>query len=79
MAIDFIGLLPIDKGFDCIVSMTNWLGGADIHIIPRQVNMTAKDFTILFFKHWYCKNGLLVEIISDHDKLFMFQCKPAAY
>jgi hypothetical protein len=25
----------------------------------------------VFFKHWYCENGLPLDIISDRDKLFV--------
>jgi hypothetical protein len=25
----------------------------------------------LFFDHWYCENGLPLDIVSDRDKLFM--------
>ena len=32
---------------------------------------TAKDTTLLVFNHWYCKNGLPLDFISDRDKLFM--------
>ena len=31
----------------------------------------AKKLAVLFFDHWYCENGLPLELISDHDKLFM--------
>lgn len=33
--------------------------------------ISAKDFAQLFFDHYFCKNGLLTEIMSDHDKLFV--------
>jgi hypothetical protein len=67
---DFIGLLPLDEGFDCILSMTDRLG-SDIRIVPTQINITAEDLALLFFNHWYCENGLPKEIVSDRDKLFL--------
>ena len=66
---DFIGPLPMDENSDCILSMTDHLG-SDIHIIPTRINVTAKELALLFFTHWYCKNGLPKNIISDQDKLF---------
>ena len=32
---------------------------------------TAKDTALLVFNHWYCKNGLPLDFVSDRDKLFM--------
>ena len=70
VAIDFIGPLPEDDGFDCIVTMTNRMG-SDVQVIPTRMDITAEDFAELFFDHWYCENGLPLEIISDRDKLFV--------
>jgi len=70
VAMDFIGPLPLDKRFDCILSMTNRLG-SDVCIIPTRTDITAKNLALLFFNHWYCKNGLPNDIISDRDKLFL--------
>ena len=33
--------------------------------------LTAEELAKIFFKEWYCKNRLPLEIISDHDKLFI--------
>jgi len=33
--------------------------------------MTVEDFAFLFFDKWYCKNGCPLEIISDHNKIFV--------
>jgi hypothetical protein len=67
---DFIGPLPLDEGYDCILSMTDRLG-SDIRIIPTHLDIMAKDLALLFFNNWYCKIGLPKDIISDHDKLFV--------
>ena len=67
---DFVGPLPVDEGYDCILTMTDRLG-ADIRIIPTHCNITMENLAVLFFNHWYCKNGLLLNIVSDHDKLFI--------
>ena len=72
ITIDFIRPLPLDDGYDCIVSMTDRLN-SDIHIIPTKMNITAEDFAILFFDNWYCENGLPLDIVSDRNKLFVSQ------
>jgi hypothetical protein len=66
IAIDFIGPLPKDNGYDCILTITDRLG-SDICIIPTKCTLTAQGLAELFFKHWYCKNGLPIEIISDRE------------
>ena len=70
VAMDFIGPLPEDEGFDCIVTMTDWMG-SDIQIVPTRMDISAEEFAQLFFDHWYCENGLPLEFISDRDKLFV--------
>ena len=70
ISMDFIGPLPLDQGFDCILTITDRLG-SDIRIIPTSTKLTAKELAVLFFDNWYCENGLPVDIISDRDKLFM--------
>lgn len=70
VAIDFIGPLPEDNGFNCILTMTDRLN-ADIQIVPTRTDITATDLAAIFFDRWYCENGLPLEIISDRDKLFM--------
>jgi hypothetical protein len=67
IAMDFIGPLPVDQGFDCILTITDRLN-SDIQIVPTTINITAPDLAILFFNHWYCENGLPLEIISDRDQ-----------
>lgn len=61
---DFEGPLPSDSGFDCILTITDWCG-ADIHIIPTNINILAEKLAGVFFNHWYCENGLPNEIVSD--------------
>ena len=70
VALDFIGPLPVDDGFDYVLTITDRLN-SDIHIIPTSSRITAEKLAVLFFDHWYCENGLPLELISDHDKLFM--------
>ena len=67
---DFIGLLPEDEGFNCIVSFTNRLN-SDIQIILTRTDISAEDLAVIFFNEWYCKNGLPLEIVSDRDKMFL--------
>ena len=68
VAIDFSGPLLPDSGF---TSLTDRLG-SNIHIIPSNTSMTAEELALSFFNNWYCENGLPLEIVSDHDKLFVF-------
>jgi hypothetical protein len=67
---DFIGPLPPDEGFDCILSITDRLH-SDICIIPTWTNISAKELAVIFFNNWYCKNSLPLDIISDCNKLFI--------
>jgi hypothetical protein len=70
IAMDFVGPLPTDGNFDCILTITDRLG-ADIRIIPTRTDITAKKLAVIFFDHWYCENGLPTNIVCDHDKLFI--------
>lgn len=64
ICLDFIGPLPEDEGFKCILTITDWLG-SDVHLIPTCTNITAQKLAGVFFIEWYCKNGLPSELISD--------------
>ena len=44
---------------------------SDIQIIPTRTDITAENLALIFFNHWYCKNSLPKDIISDRDKLFI--------
>jgi hypothetical protein len=70
IAMDFVGPLPTDSNFDCILTITDRLG-ADIRIIPTRTDITAEDLAVLFFDNWYCENGLPNNIVCDRDKLFI--------
>lgn len=70
IAMDFVGPLPEDDGFDGILTITDRLG-ADIRVVPIRMDMTAEDVAEVFFDQWYCENGLPLSIVSDRDKLFM--------
>ncbi|GJE96276.1 Transposon [Phanerochaete sordida] len=70
IAIDFVGPLPEDEGMNCIATITDRLG-ADFRPIATRTDITAEDFAVLFFDHWYCENGLPDDIISDRDKLWL--------
>ena len=69
---DFIRPLKEDSGYNCIFSIMDHLG-ADIRIIPACTDISAKNLAIIFFNRWYCKNVFPLNIISDHDKLFMLR------
>jgi hypothetical protein len=70
VAIDFIGPLPEDEGFNCIVTFMDHLN-SDVRVVPTRTDTTAEELAVLFFDEWYCENGLPLEIISDCDKLFV--------
>ncbi|KAJ2912750.1 hypothetical protein MD484_g7661, partial [Candolleomyces efflorescens] len=70
IAMDFIGPLPEDEGFDCILTITDRLG-SDIRLIPCRTDCTAEEVASLFFQYWYCENGLPSSIVSDRDRLFV--------
>jgi hypothetical protein len=70
VGMDFIGPLPPDEGFDCILTMTDALG-SDVRIIPTHTTLTAEQCAELFFTHWFCENGLPKAILCDRDKLFV--------
>jgi len=67
---DFIGPLPVDEGYDCILSITDRIG-SDVRIVPTRMNITAEELATIFFNNWYCENGLPMDIVSDRDKLFV--------
>ena len=70
VAIDFIGPLPPDEGFNSIVTFTD-RSGSDFHIIPTKTTLMAEELAQIFFKEWYCENGLPLDIVSDQGKLFV--------
>jgi len=70
VAMDFVGPLPADNGFDCILTIMDH-SRADIQLIPCCSDTDAEETARLFFDKWYCKNGCPEEIILDHDKIFM--------
>ncbi len=72
IAMDFIGPLPLEEGCDCILTITDRLN-SDIKIIPTRIDITAPALARLFFDHWYCDNGLPLDIVCDRDKLFVSQ------
>ena len=70
VALDFVGPLPEDDGYNCILTMTDHLG-SDYHLIPTRTDALAEDIVLLVFDNWYCKNGLLSNFGSSCDKLFI--------
>ena len=70
VALDFVGPLPEDEGYSCILTMTDRLG-SDYHLILTRTDASAEDITLLVFDNWYCENGLPSDFVSDHDKLFI--------
>jgi hypothetical protein len=70
IAMDFISPLPVDEGYNYILSIMDRIR-SDVYIVPTRMNITAKELATIFFDTWYCENGLPKDIVSDHDKLFV--------
>jgi hypothetical protein len=62
--------LPEDEGYNSIITFTNRLGHADVHIVPTRTDISAQDFAAIFFDNWYCENGLPLNIVSDCNSKF---------
>lgn len=62
VSMDFIGPLPLDNDFDCILTITDRLN-SDVRIIPTKTSLTAEELATLFFESWYCENGLPIDNI----------------
>ena len=69
VTMDFIGPLPVDEGYNCLLIITDRLN-SDYCFIPTTTDATTEQTALLFFNQWYCENGLPLTIISDCDKLF---------
>jgi hypothetical protein len=72
VCLDFVGPLPEDEGCNCILTLTDRLG-SDICLIPTRTDISTAHLASIFFNEWYCENGLPLELISDHDKLFILK------
>ena len=62
ITMDFVGLLPVDKNFNCILMITDHLS-ADIRIVPMQSDIMAEELAVVFFNNWYCENVLPNNIV----------------
>lgn len=72
VALDFIGPLPEDDSYNCILTMTDCLG-SDYCLIVTRMDISAEDVILLVFNNWYCENGLPHVFMSGKDKLFISQ------
>jgi hypothetical protein len=70
VAIDFVGLLPEEQGYDHILTMTDQ-SGADIRLVACKKSLTARELANIFFDNWLCENGLPKGIVSNRDVLFL--------
>jgi hypothetical protein len=48
VSMDFIGPLPLDNGFDYILTITDHLN-SDVRIIPTKSMITAEELATIFF------------------------------
>ncbi|SCZ91567.1 BZ3500_MvSof-1268-A1-R1_Chr1-2g01494 [Microbotryum saponariae] len=69
IAVDFVGPLPTNKGFDRVLTITDRLSGY-VHLIPAREADTAADVANHFHEGWHHFFGLPQRIVSDRDKLF---------
>lgn len=67
---DFVGPLPEDGGYNCLLTMTDRLG-SEIVLIPTRTDASAEDIASLFFDHWFCEHGLPLDIVCDRDVKFV--------
>ncbi len=72
IAIDFVGPLPEDQGFNYLITMTDQLN-LDICLVQVRSSITAAQMADMFFDHWFCKNRFPLNIVIDRDKLFLSQ------
>lgn len=71
IAMDQVGPLPEEDGFNGILTITDRLGAADVRLIPCRMDMSAADCAQLFYTHWFCENGLPCDIVSDRNAFFI--------
>ncbi|SGY12583.1 BQ5605_C011g06548 [Microbotryum silenes-dioicae] len=69
IAIDFIGPLPANKGFDRVLTITDRLSGY-VRLLPAREADTAAEVAARFHEGWHRLFGLPQSIVSDRDKLF---------
>ncbi|SCZ89735.1 BZ3501_MvSof-1269-A2-R1_Chr9g10322 [Microbotryum saponariae] len=69
IAVDFVGPLPTNKGFDRVLTITDRLSGY-VRLIPAREADTAVDVANRFHEGWHRFFGLPQRIVSDRDKLF---------
>jgi transposase InsO family protein len=69
VTVDFIGPLPMSKGSDYLIVVTDRLTKY-IHLIPANTKMTAPQLVPLFMGHIVMNYGVPKYITSDRDKLF---------
>ena len=73
IAMDLIGPLPANEGYNCILTIMDHLF-SHIRIIPCLFDISAEKLTGIFFEHWYCENGLPLNILSNQDTFFLSVC-----
>ncbi|SGZ32086.1 BQ5605_C043g12069 [Microbotryum silenes-dioicae] len=69
IAIDFVGPLPANKGFDCVLTITDRLSGY-VRLLPARKADTTAEVAARFHEGWHRLFGLPQSIVSDRDKLF---------
>ncbi|SGY96055.1 BQ5605_C036g11538 [Microbotryum silenes-dioicae] len=69
IAIDFVGPLPANKGFDRVLTITDRLLGY-VRLLPAREADTAAEVAARFHEGWHRLFGLPQSIVSDRDKLF---------
>ncbi|SGY55447.1 BQ5605_C006g04026 [Microbotryum silenes-dioicae] len=69
IAIDFVGPLPANKGFDRVLTITDRLSGY-VRLLPARKADTAAEVAARFHEGWHRLFGLPQSIVSDRDKLF---------
>src|ERR1700737_759094 len=72
ISMDFVGPLPLSRGFDTLLVITDRLTNY-VKIEPTVQTATAEDIASLVYTSWCRQFGLPRRIVSDRDKVFTSQ------
>ena len=67
MSVDFVIKLPLSKGSNSILTITDQGCTKAVILVPCREDMGAKAVTELFKERVFPYTGILTKLISDHD------------
>ena len=71
MLVDFVVKLPLSKGSDLILTVTDQGCTKAVILVPCREDMGAEAITNLFKEHIFPYTGIPMKLISDRDTRFM--------